>query len=136
MSGEWARHYFEGWQRRAGDRRLPYWLRIAAAAYGHHEDNGHARFKRGQLSLMLGHLDPTTGQVVPYDNLGRAIADAVEFGWLAPGSYWGCLIVPAHDVRKGALDRKPGECPLHARHDKEATKPGRPRHLHVASEVS
>lgn len=111
----WARHYFDSWQRRAGDRRLPHWLQVTAAAYGSHEDNGHARFKRGDLSLILGHVDET-GRVVPYSNLGRAIATAVEYGWLARGSYWGCLIVPAHDIRKGLLDRTPRECPLHAKH--------------------
>ena len=39
----WARHYHETWQERAGDARLPFWLRVAALAYGSHTDNGHAQ---------------------------------------------------------------------------------------------
>lgn len=108
MSGErpWARHYFEEWQRRAGDPRLPYWLRVAALAYGSTLDNGHAPFKRGDIAVTLG--DP--GQ--PYKHVARAIDTAVEYGWLEEGSYWRCLIVPARAVKKGPY-RSPTVCTLH-----------------------
>ncbi|MDR6862158.1 hypothetical protein J2X64_000539 [Phycicoccus sp. 3266] len=121
MSRVWARHYQDDWQARAGDRRLPYWLRVAAAAYGAHGENGHAVFKRGQLALILATVDHDTGEVQPYGHVGRAIADAVEFGWLEDGSYWGCLIVPAHSIRRGDLMRRPNPCPLAPRHARFAS---------------
>lgn len=109
----WSRHYQDEWQSRAGDRRLPYWLRVAALAYGSHSDNGHARFKRGEIALVLGDVSPD-GEIRPYVHVGRAIADAVTYGWLEPESFWGCLIVPAHAVKKGSYTRaKP--CPIHVR---------------------
>lgn len=112
--GAWARHYQEVWQSRAGDPRLPYWLRVAAAAYGSHADNGHARFKRGELALILGTVDRITGQIHPYENLGRAITDAADYGWLEPESFWGCLVVPAHAIKKGAHGSAP-RCPIHVK---------------------
>lgn len=103
----WARHFFDEWQSRAGDPRLPYWLRVAALAYGSHEDNGHAKFKRGEIALILG----MPGK--PYPNVRRAVADAVAYGWLAEGSYWRCLIVPMHVARRGPWTT-PKPCPIHA----------------------
>lgn len=121
MSTIWARHYFEEWQRRAGDPNLPHWLRVASAAYGAHDDAGHARFKRGDLALILGSVDDD-GLVRPYRNLGRAINEAVAYRWLAEGSYWGCLVVPAHVARSGDLSKRPAPCPLYQRHKAEADK--------------
>lgn len=103
----WARHFFDEWQSRAGDPRLPYWLRVAALAFGSHQDNGHARFKRGEIAIILG----TPGK--PYPNVRRAITDAVAYGWLEEGSFWGCLIVPLHAVRRGPWTT-PKTCPIHA----------------------
>lgn len=125
----WARHYQEEWQRRAGNPSLPYWLRVVSAAYGSHQDNGHAVFKRGELSLILGTVDRETGEVIRYPNLERAIKDAVAYGWLAEGSFWGCLIVPAHAIKKGAHGHSP-PCPVHL---KRASKlqAGSRRHLAV-----
>lgn len=117
----WARHYQDDWARRAGQQWLPYWLRVTAAAYGSHGENGHARFKRGDLALILANPDPETGEIKPYSNVGRAIADAVAYGWLEEGSYWGCLIVPAHSIRRGDLTRRPSKCPQAGRHDQLKT---------------
>lgn len=111
----WARHYQDDWQSRAGDPRLPHWLRVAALAFGSHSDNGHARFRRGEVALVLGRVDEQ-GEVRPYANVRRAITEAVQYGWLEEGSYWGCLIVPAHAVRKGDLYAKPTPCPLQPKH--------------------
>lgn len=91
----WARHFLDDWQRRAGDRRLPLWLRVTALAYGTHLDNGHANFKRGDVALVLG--EPGR----PYNRVGRVIEDAVEYGWLEAGSWWGCLIVPRDAIKRG-----------------------------------
>jgi hypothetical protein len=118
----WARHFQDDWQARAGDPRLPYWLRVAALAYGSHTDNGHARFRRGEVALILGHVDTSTGVVRPFTNVRREIARAVEYGWLAEGSYWGCLIVPAHSIRKGDFTKKPKPCPLAPGHAKRANR--------------
>ncbi|GAB3253365.1 hypothetical protein GCM10027425_12560 [Alteromonas gracilis] len=116
MSRPWARHYQDDWHGRAGDPRMPYWLRVAALAYGSHAENGHARFKRGEISLILGAVDTETGEFRRFTNVAREIGRAVEFGWLEDGSYWGCLIVPAHSIRKGELGRRPKPCPLTAKH--------------------
>lgn len=111
----WARHYMDPWQSRAGDPRLPYWLRVAAIAYGRHQDNGHATFKRGQIALILGRPDGFGG-VQPYVNVGRAIEDAVQYGWLASESFWGCLVVPSHAVKKGPLGHNP-PCGIHSKRE-------------------
>ena len=110
----WARHYQDAWQERAGDPRLPYWLRVVSLAYGSHADNGHACFKRGEVALVLGTVDKH-GVVRPYVNVRRAVGLAVEYGWLEDGSYWGCLIVPAHNIRKGHLGPR-SPCPLAPKH--------------------
>lgn len=116
----WARHYQEVWQSRAGDPRLPYWLRVASLAYGLHGENGHARFKRGEIALVLADVDRESGQIRPYENVGRAIKDAIEYGWLESESFWGCLVVPAHAVRKGSLTRAVATCPIHSRRARRA----------------
>ena len=95
---------------------MPYWLRVAALAFGSHTDNGHARFKRGEIALILGTLDQRTGEIRPFANVRREIGRAVEYGWLEAGSYWGCLIVPAHSIRKGDLGTRQAPCPLAASH--------------------
>lgn len=110
MSGDawphngWTRHRMEEWERRAGDDRLTYWVRVAALAYAKQLDSNHAPFKRGQIALMLG----TPGK--PYPNVRRAIEDAVAFGWLEQGSYWGCLIVPTTFARRGDVKSQMSIC--------------------------
>ncbi|WP_137292019.1 hypothetical protein [Nocardioides dongxiaopingii] len=118
----WARHYQDDWQARAGDPRMPYWLRVASLAFGSHANNGHAKFKRGEIALILAKVDPGTGEVRPFANVRREIALAVEYGWLEEGSYWGCLIVPAHSIRKGDMYAKQAPCPLAKRHKERANR--------------
>lgn len=110
----WARHYQDEWHRKAGDPRLPYWFRIAALAYGSHGYNGHATFKRGDIALVLATVDQDTGEIAPFENVGRAIRDAIEYGLLAPESFWGCLVVPAHAIKKGTHGRR-SDCPIHVK---------------------
>jgi hypothetical protein len=101
---------------------MPYWLRVAALAYGSHDNGGHARFKRGEIALILGTVDHASGEIRPFANVRREIDRAVEYGWLADGSYYGCLIVPAHSIRKGDLTAKHGPCPLAKRHAAKANR--------------
>ena len=68
--------------------------------------------------MILGKLDADTGELVPHGNVGRAIEAAVEYGWLAPESFWGCLVVPAHAIKKGEHGRNP-RCPIHAKRRRE-----------------
>lgn len=103
----------DAWGERVGDARLPHWLRIACLAYSSHGENGHATFKRGEISLALATVNKDTGEITPYANIHRAIQVAVEYGWLEEGSFWGCLIVPAHAIRKGDLSHSPTPCPIH-----------------------
>ena len=106
------------------------WLRVAALAFGNHEDNGHAKYKRGRIALVLGKVNPESGEVEPYTNVGRAIQTAVEYGWLAPESFWGCLVVPAHAVKKGEHGHNP-VCPVHRRRRREGRETLTERALRV-----
>lgn len=101
---------------------MPYWLRVASLAFGSHANNGHARFKRGEIALVLATVDHATGEVRPFANVRREIARAVEYGWLEEGSYWGCLIVPAHSIRKGDFASRVPPCPLASRHKERANR--------------
>lgn len=124
----WSRHQHGAWQERAGDPRLPHWLRVTALAYGSHRANGHAMFARGQVALVLADVNTDTGEVTPRDRrlIHRDIAKAVEYGWLAEGSTARCLIVPAHAIH-GGLGSPTAECPQHPR-SKDPRKP-EGRHL-------
>jgi hypothetical protein len=110
----WGRHYQRVWHERAGDPRLPYWLRVAALAYGSHRANGHALFKPGQVSLVLGSVDAATGEVRRLDkgSTQRAIRSAIEYGWLSERSSARCLVVPGHAVM-GGLGSADEACPQH-----------------------
>lgn len=111
----WARHFQNTWHERAGHPHLPAWLRVAALAYGSHRANGHATFGRGDVGLVLGRVDPSTGEVMPTtrQDVHRAVVKAVEYGWLAAGSTARCLIVPAHAI-SGGLGRPDDQCPQHS----------------------
>lgn len=130
MSGQvtWARHYQHVWQERAGDASLPYWLRVAALAYGSHKANGHATFKPGAIGLVLASVDTTTGELKPMHkaNVQRAIRAAIEVGWLTPDSGSTCLVVPGHAIAGGKGNPR-AECPQHkrrARSSHQATHQG------------
>lgn len=115
--GTWSRHYQESWHERSGDRRLPRWLRVTALAYGSHDNNGHAQFKRGDIALILGSVDGTTGEIIPLSRqrVYECIQLAIELDFLAEGSNARCLIVPAHHARKGKLTDRVKPCPIHVR---------------------
>ncbi len=116
-SEPWARHYQDAWHDRSGDRRLPRRLRVVALAYGVHDNDGHARFDRGQVALVLGTVDQETGEVITLNRqrVHEAVQQAVDLGFLGDGSNARCLIVPAHDVKKGPLDAPAKPCPIHVR---------------------
>ena len=109
----WARHFQAVWQERSGDPRLPAWLRVACLVYGSHTANGHATFKPGQIALVLAKVDQKTGEVrVPSKYaIRRAIASAVEYGWLAKESGSLCLVVPGHAINGGLGGKPDDECP-------------------------
>ena len=113
----WAKHYQAEWENRAADTSLSLWLRVACLAYGRHEANGHANFRRGQLSWILG--TPPTAESPTFKRRDRtevrdAIALAVRHKWLGEGSCSECLVVPAHAV-EGPLGNPNKPCPVHER---------------------
>ena len=125
----WAQHYQSIWHERAGDRRLPNWLRVASLAYGSHRANGHAQFKRGDVGLVLSTVDRDTGVVRPLDkgSVQRAIRTAIEYGWLDESSGSRCLVVPHHAIVGGLGGRAGEECPQHKPRAKVGTqRPPRP----------
>lgn len=112
----WSRHYQNVWQERAGDARLPAWLRIASLAYGSHAANGHAQFKAGEIGLVLGSVDRVSGVITPMhkSNVQRALNKAIEYGWLGQTSRSTCLVVPGHAV-VGGMGKASDECPQNHR---------------------
>lgn len=128
----WTRHYQIAWEERANDRNLPLWLRVACLAYARHEANGHANFRRGQLSWILG--TPPQGDEpfkrVDSSTVGDAIKRAARYGWLSDDSCAECLVVPGHAIEgPQGNPRKP--CAVHER--KIALKRGRTTRLRVVS---
>jgi hypothetical protein len=99
----WAKHYQSEWERRAGNIRLPLWLRVASLAYGKHRGNGHAQYRPGEIALSLSSVDDITGEIKQplRQQVHVAIRVAVEHGFLSPSSGSRCLVVPAHAVAGG-----------------------------------
>lgn len=109
-------HFQKVWLERAANTRLPLWARLVSLAYGNHEANGHANFKRGDLGFVLG-TPPRDGEppiMVSKYALRDALNLAIEIGWLDPRSCTECLVVPAHAITGGLGDpEKP--CVVHER---------------------
>lgn len=110
-TGEWSRHAQDEWERRAGDQRLPKWLRVASLAYASHGNNGHANFRRGDVAVILG----TPGEPLDRRQLHEYIQRAIELEWLADGSTSMCLVVPSHIVDKGRIGEPKKRCRVHQR---------------------
>jgi hypothetical protein len=119
-------HLMTVWGERAGDPRLPKWLRLASLAFSCHDMNGHAPFTPGEISLVLSSVDDQTGEILPMDksNLQRALRKAIEFGWLTEASSTRCLVVPAHAIEGGRPHRSDRPCPFHTRKRSSRQKPG------------
>lgn len=79
------------WEIRAGNTRLPLWLRIACYAEARRNQVGHAPMRPGELHAAI---DPTLSKPM----ISRSIGRAVELRWLHPGSTARCLIVPGSDL--------------------------------------
>jgi hypothetical protein len=109
----WARHYQSVWENRAANPNLPLWARVVALAYGTHEANLHANFKRGELSWILGEPGADGKPFKRRDRatLRNAIAIAVKYGWLAEGSSSECLVVPEGTV-VGPIGDPTKPCPV------------------------
>lgn len=120
VKNPWAKHYQAVWEDRAADTTLPLWLRMTCIAYGRHEANGHANFRRGQLSWILGKMtEELSWKRVDRAQLTKAITVAVRHGWLAAGSCSECLIVPGHAVG-GPLGNPDKPCAVHERKTKRS----------------
>ncbi len=112
----WTKHYQIVWEDRAADCELPLWLRASCLAYARHEANGHANFRRGQLSWILGTppKDDKPFKRVDSSTIGDAIKRAVRYGWLADESCSECLVVPGHAV-EGPTGNPHKPCAVHER---------------------
>ncbi len=112
----WARHFQLPWEERAGDSRLPLWMRVVCLAFGRHRSNGHAPFAPGQVALVLSTVDPDSGEIhaPSRQEVYRAIRAAVSYGFLAEGSSARCLQVPAHAVT-GGMGSHRAPCSYHDR---------------------
>lgn len=82
----WSRVWISPCAERALRPDNPNYLRLADLAVALAPANGHTNIKAGELAAFLD----VTGRTVD-----RAIADAVRFGLLAPGSTQRCLVLPA-----------------------------------------
>ena len=108
----WARHFQAAWHDHGSNTALPRWLRVVAFAYAHHDDGGHARFKRSELARALAEED---GEPLIRQRVSDAVAQAVDYGFLGPESMPMCLIVPLDHVKKGGLKAAGKPCPVHGR---------------------
>lgn len=102
MAERYAVHYRAGWDEMGHDMEVPNLTRLVALAYARTDENGHARFRRGELMTLLG----VTRQAVQ-----KLIDRAVRDRWLTNASCSECLVAPAH-----ITDRRyaSGPCPVHA----------------------
>ena len=118
----WSKHYQAPWEERAGDPRLPMWLRVASLAYGKHHRSGHAPFRPGQVALVLSTVDSETAEVIvpPKQSVHRAIQTAITYGWLAPGSTSLCLVVPEYAIQ-GGMGSSATPCTVHSRRSKRSS---------------
>ncbi len=115
VTNPWIRHFQIGWENRAAD--APLWARIVSLAYGRNEANGHANFRRGDLSWILG-TPAKDGQPFKRRHSASIREVAVKHGWLAKGSCNECLIVPSHKI-EGPLGNPNKPCPVHERKNAE-----------------
>lgn len=109
----WARHYQAPWCDDAVNPRFPLPLRVAFLAFGSHRANGHARFKQGEVAMVLGHQGEH-GERIPADRrtVWRAIKQAIDYGMLAEGSRALCLVVPSHRI-VGGMGNENAPCDRH-----------------------
>lgn len=102
MTERYAVHYRYGWEDIGNNTSTPKVTRLVALAYARTDENGHARFRRGELMTKLG---------ITRQEVQRLIARAVRDWWLTGQSCSECLVAPKHitDRRYSA-----GPCPVHA----------------------
>ena len=98
-----GRRYQNVWEQKAGDPRLPRWLRLASLTHGKHRANGHASFKIGDVALVPSTIDDRTGEICTRSRqrVFEAIQSAIEYSLLAKGSTSRYLIVPPHAIEGG-----------------------------------
>lgn len=112
----WSKHRQSFWQEKAGSPNLALWQRVYALAYGVHRRNGHAPFKVGEIALGTTVIDPHTGEVKQPDKhqVSRAIATAVEYGFLHRDSCARCLVVPPWGIEGGLIGSPSEKCRCHS----------------------
>lgn len=103
MTRRYAVHYRDGWEAIGKDAAKPALTRMVAFAYARSDENGHARFVRGELMKILKVATPQAVQ--------KLIKRAVRDGWLTDLSCSECLVAPEH-----VSDRRyeVGPCAVHA----------------------
>jgi hypothetical protein len=99
-------HLHSYWQDRAGDDKLPIWLRLAAIAYASHHKNGHATFYMSGEST----LPKTLGRDKRV--IQNELKKAIDRGFLAEQSNINCLVLP-DGIFGGAEGHKFADCKLH-----------------------
>lgn len=116
----WAKHRQSFWQEKAGSPNLPLWGRVYCLAYGVHRRNGHAPFKTGEIAFATRVVDVSTGEIkeATRQQINRAIATAVEYGFLHKDSCARCLVVPPWGIEGGMIGGAKEICRSHS----EATK--------------
>lgn len=102
VTERYAVHYRTGWESMGQDPTVPNHTRLVALAYARTDENGHARFRRGELMETLG---------VNKQAVQKLIARAVRDRFLMSASCSECLVGPPH-----ISDRRyaSGPCPVHA----------------------
>ena len=114
--GPFAVHSQWYWARFAADTRHPAVYRVMGWAFARRGQNGHARFRRGELASLLGGVNRKTGEVCPMhrSNLRRLIADAVELDLIDKVSESRCLVVNPDHVVGGGEGKPDDPCPVHS----------------------
>lgn len=116
IQNPFSQHYQGVWAERGRNPALPYWMRVAAIAFGKHGKNGHAPLAPGELAELLAKPDPN-GLLKPLSASGvsNAIKDAKRYGFIAEESTSRCLVVPPHAVTGGIGGTPWTKCVVHAR---------------------
>lgn len=106
-----AMHQQGPWVEQARHPQVDLWLRVAFLAFGTHKRNGHSPFYDWK---EIAERATPPGKPGPDDRqIRRAIATAVDRGFLTEHSHHKCLVVPSHWISGGATGREYAPCGRH-----------------------